>query len=49
MVLSIMLKQNGIFGKLLSVLCDFLQDSQQRVTLNGQISPWTGVNVRIPQ
>ena len=38
------LKQNGISGKLLSVLSDFLKDRKQRVILNGQVSPWTGVN-----
>ena len=38
------LKQNGVSGKLLSVLSDFLKDRKQRVILNGQVSPWTGVN-----
>ena len=32
------LKQNGISGKLLSVLSDFLKDRKQRVTLNRQVS-----------
>ena len=37
------LKQNGISGKLLSILSDFLKDRNQRVTLNGQVSSWTEV------
>ena len=43
------LKQNGISGKLLSVLSDFLKDRKQRVTLNGQVSSWTVVNAGVPQ
>ena len=43
------LKQNGITGKLLSVLFDFLKDRKQRVTLNGQVSSWTGLNADVPQ
>ena len=43
------LKQNGVSGKLLSVLSDFLKDRKQRVILNGQISLWTGVNAGFPQ
>ena len=43
------LKQNGISGKLLSVLFDFLKDRKQRVTLNGQVSSWTGLNADVPQ
>ena len=43
------LKQNGISGKLLSVLSDFLKDRKQRVTLNRQVSSWTGVNTGVPQ
>ena len=43
------LKQNGISGKLLSVLFDFLKDRKQRVTSNGQVSSWTGVNADVPQ
>ena len=35
------LKQNGISGKLLSVLSDFLKDRKQRVILNEQVSSWT--------
>ena len=43
------LKQNGISGKLLSALSDFLKDRKQRVTLNGQVSSWTVVNAGVPQ
>ena len=43
------LKQNGISGKLLSVSSDFLKDRKQRVILNGQVSPCTGVNAGVPQ
>ena len=43
------LKKNGISGKLLSILSDFLKDRKQRVTLNGQVSSWTGVNAGVPQ
>ena len=43
------LKQNGISGKLLSVLSDFLKDPKQRVILNGQVSSWAAVNTGVPQ
>ena len=43
------LKQNGITGKLLSVLSDFLKDRKQRVILNGQVSSWIVVNAGVPQ
>ena len=43
------LKENGISGKLLSVLSDFLKYRKQRVTLNGHVSSWTGVNAEVPQ
>ena len=32
------LQQNGISGKLIRVLCDFLKDRKQRVILNGKVS-----------
>ena len=32
------LKQNGISGNLLNLLCDFLRNKKQRVLLNGQVS-----------
>ena len=43
------LKQNGICGKLLSVLSYVLKYMNQRVLLNGQVSSWTGVNAGFPQ
>ena len=43
------LQQNGISGKLLCVLSDFLKDRKQRVILNGQLSSWTSVNAGVPQ
>ena len=43
------LKQNNISGKLLSFLSDFLKDRKERVTLNGQVSSWAGVNADIHQ
>ena len=43
------LKQNGISGKLLSVLSDFLKDRKQIVILSGQVSSWTGVDAGVPQ
>ena len=43
------LKKNGISGKLLSVLSDFLKDRKQIVILSGQVSSWTGVNAGVPQ
>ena len=43
------LEQNGISGKLLSVLSNFLKDRKQRVTLNGKVSSWAGVNAGAPQ
>ena len=43
------LKQNGISGKLLSALSDFLKDRKHRVILNGQVSSWAGVNAGVPQ
>ena len=43
------LQQNGISGKLLGVLSDFLKDRKQRIILNGQVSSWTGINAGVPQ
>ena len=48
-VIIFKLKQNGISGKLLSVLSDFLKDRKQRVILSGQVSSLTGVNAGVPQ
>ena len=36
--LILKLKQNGISGNLLNLLCDFLRNRKQRVLLNGQVS-----------
>ena len=41
------LKQNEIFGKLISVLSDFWKDRKQKVILNRQVSSWTGVNAGV--
>ena len=41
--LSFKLKQNGICGKLLIILSEFLKDRKQRITLNGEVSPWKSV------
>ena len=38
------IKQNGVSGKLLSLLSEFLKDRKQGVTLNGLVSSWAGVN-----
>ena len=43
------LKQNGISGNLLNLLCDFLRNRKQRVLLNGQISDWSDVRAGVPQ
>ena len=38
------LKQNGIYGKLITAFSNILKDRKQRVILNGQISSWTHIN-----
>ena len=43
------LKQNGISGSLLNLLCDFLRNRKQRVLLNGQVFDWSDVRAGIPQ
>ena len=43
------LKQNGISGKLVSVLSDFLKARKQGVIPNGQVSSWTVVNAGVTQ
>ena len=43
------LQENGISGKLLLLLKDFLKSRKQRVVLNGQHSSWTYVNAGVPQ
>ena len=37
------LKQNGISGKLLNLIIDFLSSRKQRVVLNGKYSSWTNI------
>ena len=43
------LQENGISGKLLLLLKDFLKSRKQRVVLNGQHSSWRDVNAGVPQ
>ena len=43
------LKQNGIFGELLNLLCDFSRSRKPRVVLNGQVSTWTNVNAGVQE
>ena len=47
--LSYKLQQNGIFGELLNILVDFLNNRKQRVVLNGQSSNWVDVKAGVPQ
>ena len=43
------LKQNGISGNLINLLCNFLKNRKQRVSLNGQVSGWSDVKAGVPQ
>ena len=43
------LKQNGISGNLINLLCDFLRNRKQRVLLNGQVSDWSDVKAGVLQ
>ena len=43
------LEQNGIPGKLLRLIKDFLCNRKQRVVLNGQCSSWVDVQAGVPQ
>ena len=41
------LKQNGISGKLLNLIIDFLSNRKQRVVLNGKYSSWTNIEAGV--
>ena len=43
------LKQNGISGKLLNIIKDFLDSRKQRVVLNGQYLSWASITAGVPQ
>ena len=43
------LKQNGIKGKLLSLLINYLNQRKQRVVINGQVSNWAPIRSGVPQ
>ena len=44
-----MFEQNGISGKLLLLIKDFLSDRKQSVVLNGQSSSWIDVQAGVLQ
>ena len=43
------LKQNGIQGKMLQILSNFLSNRYQRTTLNGKTSSWSPIEAGVPQ
>ena len=43
------LKQNGISGRLLKLLKNYLENRKQRVFLNGCESEWGGIESGVPQ
>ena len=43
------LKVIGIYGEILDILSSFLDDRQQRVTLDGESSDWANVEAGVPQ
>ena len=47
--LTYKLKQNGISGKLLNLIIDFLSNRKQRVVLNGKYPSWTNIEAGVPQ
>ena len=48
-VLICKLKQNGVSGKVLTLIIDFGDASKPRVVLNGQYSSWASVKAGVPQ
>ena len=48
-VLMCKLKQNDIFGNILSTINDLLSFKKQRVVLNGQVSQWTSIEAGVGQ
>ena len=43
------LKQNGILGKLLNLITDFLSNRKQRAALNGKYYSWTNTEAEVLQ
>ena len=43
------LKQNGIQGKMLQILSNFLSNRYRRTTLNGKTSSWSQLEAGVPQ
>ena len=43
------MKQNGVNGNLLETLTNFLNDTKQRVVLNGHHSKWANTEAGVPQ
>ena len=43
------LKTIGIEGEILDILCSFLADRKQKVTLDGENSDWEDVRAGVPQ
>ena len=43
------LKQNDMLDKIVNIITDFLSFRKRRVVLNGQDSPWTGIEAGVPQ
>ena len=43
------LKQNGVTGKLLKLLTNYLSNRKQRVVLNGKHSDWGLIDSGVPQ
>ena len=43
------LRQNGVKGKLISLLENYLNSREQRVVLNGESSDWGSITSGVPQ